>query len=101
MKDSSFLHWSLGGKNTHLNLYENYPCQEYPPYYYEMYLAKFAFYVYELYETIVYLRKRHDFYEMFTHHIATFILVYSTFSCNLMTYGGPIMLLHSMTDINV
>lgn len=101
MKDSDNLHWALGGKNSYLNLYENYPCQKYPPLYYEMYLAKFAFYCYELYETIVYLRQRHDFYEMIVHHIATFILVYSTFSCGFMTYGGPVMLLHSITDIFV
>lgn len=100
MKDSDFLHWSIGGQGSgDLHIFDHYPCQEFPPLYYELYLIKFSYYAYELYESVVYLRKRHDFYEMFVHHLATIILVYSTFASNMLKTGGPIMLLHNFTDI--
>lgn len=52
-------------------------------------------------QTFVYKRSRHDFYEMATHHFATIMLVYSTYSLNIMKLGGPIMLIHNYTDIYI
>ena len=99
IKDSNFLHWTLFGSATDISLSENYPCKPFPPFYVEVYLFKLTYYFDELVTVFLYHRHKHDFYEMTSHHLATITLVYSTYATNLLGWGGPIMILHNISDI--
>ena len=44
-------------------------------------------------------RARKDFWEMFIHHLVTLILIFFSWTANLVRIGTSVLLLHDMADI--
>lgn len=99
MKDSNFLHTSSGGKVDRIELFDNYPCQDYPDYLTEWYLVKIGYYSFEFFFHCYYHRKRQDFSELFLHHFITNTCTFLSYITNFMKTGAAVLLPHDFSDI--
>lgn len=99
MKDTNFYHWSLGGKASHIELFDDFPCHKLPDYLLEFYVIKLSYYSIELIYTLTYNNDKPDFGEMMLHHFVTIILVFFSYSSNFIKLGSLILLLHGISDI--
>ena len=99
MKDTDFLHWTLGGSVSRIDAFDNYPCEVLPPYLTEWYLIKLGYYSHEFLFHLIYHRKRHDFTEIMLHHFLTNVLTWFSYSTGALKIGSIVMITHDFSDI--
>ncbi|XP_074056503.1 ceramide synthase 4-like [Macrotis lagotis] len=78
--------------------FEGYPKQPLKTYFYCWYLLVISFYISLLF-TIPFDVKRKDTKEQVLHHFTVIILMFLSYCCNFMYFGGLVLLLHDITDI--
>lgn len=99
IKDTDFLHWSLGGGVARIDVFDHYPCEQLPRYLPEWYLVKLGYYSHEMLFHLAYHRQRHDFTEIMLHHFLTNVLVWFSYSTSALKIGSIVMLTHDFSDI--
>jgi len=100
IRDSKFLHWSMGGNFSVLDyFYPNYPCVELPLFLNEYYTIMLGYYTSEFVYTLAFNRHRNDFVEMLLHHFVTCTLVAFSHLTNQKTIGALILIIHGSSDI--
>jgi hypothetical protein len=99
MRDTNFSHWTLGGKNSDIELFNDFPCLDIPEYLSEFYVIKLGYYSHEMFYTLLYNRHKPDFSELILHHFVTNWLVFFSYTTNFLKIGAIVMLLHGISDI--
>eukprot|EP00347_Sterkiella_histriomuscorum_P000451 403375818 len=98
LKQGNFLHSLLLGNQENPQYFVNYPCVKVPKHLDDVYVLKLTYHLYELFNTLIFLRDRRDFPEYVLHHIITLVLVLFSYSINILTIGSVIMFLTDFTD---
>jgi hypothetical protein len=98
LRDTNFFHWTLGGKVADMDLFNDYPCLDIPDYLREFYVIKLGYYSHEMLYTLLYNRHKPDFSEQILHHFVTNVLVFFSYTTNLLKTGALVMLLHGISD---
>jgi hypothetical protein len=101
IRDTNFSHWTLGGKGTNIELFNDYPCLDIPDYLREFYVMKLGYFSHEMLYTLIYNTHKPEFSEIILHHFVTNVLVFFSYSTNFLKSGALVMLLHGISDIFV
>lgn len=98
MKDSKFLPSFMLG-NGDINLADpNLPDIDLVPYGKELYLVQMGHHLYSCLYQIAKKRKDKKFFEFLLHHIMAFLLIFFSYSINIVNSGILVLLCHDISD---
>ena len=103
LRDTAFLPWWMGGKNTTLEsyntLFADSPFTPYSTGVFNYFLYTTGYHFGGFVVHIIINRDANDFHEMLLHHIATLALMTGSFLANFMAIGACIAWLHDIGQV--